>query len=204
MLYFFGGYHMGRHAKFNEDQILDATLHLVADGGPGAATIAAIAERLGAPSGSLYHRFKSRDLLLARLWVRTIKRFQRGFLAALAGDDLDAAALGAALHVVRWSREHMDEARVLLLFRREDLAARWAEDLGKELASLNSDVESALRDYARRRYGEEGGAVMQRVTFALVDVPYAAGRRYLLADTPPPPSVDALMAATCRCILASD
>ncbi len=195
---------MGRHAKFTEDQILDATLHLVADGGPGTTTIAAIAEQLGAPSGSLYHRFKSRDLLLARLWIRTIKRFQHGFLAALADDDLDAAALGAARHVVRWSREHMDEARVLLLFRREDLATQWAEDLGKELAILNSDVEAALWDYARRRYGVADGAMMQRVTFALVDVPYAAGRRYLLASAPPPPSVDALVAATCRCVLAAD
>jgi len=193
---------MTSRSRFTEDQILDATLRLMAAGGPGAATVAAIGELLGAPVGSIYHRFTSRDLVFAQLWVRTVKRFQHGFLAALAGDDLDAAALGAALHIVRWSREHVDEARVLLLFRREDLAERWAEDLGEELATLNMEVESALRAYARRRYGRDGDVVVQRVTFALVDVPYAAGRRYLLAGQPPPPSVDDLVAATCRCILS--
>lgn len=193
---------MARPARFTEDQIFDAALRLVAGGGPGAATIAGLAELLGAPVGSIYHRFRSRDLLLARLWLRTVKRFQRGFLDALADDDLDQAALGAALHVVRWAREHVDEARVLLLHRREDLlAAQWPEDLTTELAALNTDVESALRAHARQRYGHDGGQAVQRVTFAVVDVPYAAGRRYLIAGKPPPPSVDDLVAATCRCLL---
>lgn len=191
-----------RRSKFTEDQILDAALRLIAAGGPGAATISAIADLMGAPSGSIYYRFASRDLLFTRLWIRTIKRFQYGFLAALTNDDLEAAALGAALHVVRWAREHVDEARVLLLFRREDLAARWAEELGEELATLNMEVEAALRTYARRRYGQDDKEVEQRVTFALVDVPYAAGRRYLLGGQAPPPAVDDLVVTTCQCILA--
>ena len=69
---------MPRPAKFTEDQILDSALRLVAEGGPGAATIAGIAGLLGAPVGSIYHRFRSRDLLLARFWIRTIKDFQKG------------------------------------------------------------------------------------------------------------------------------
>jgi AcrR family transcriptional regulator len=36
-----------RPAKFTEDQILDSALRLVAEGGPGAATIAGIAGLLG-------------------------------------------------------------------------------------------------------------------------------------------------------------
>lgn len=196
---------MARPAKFDEEQILDAALHLVTEGGPGAATIGAIAERMKAPSGSIYHRFQSRDLLLARLWIRTIKRFQRGFLEALAADDLDEAAIGAALHNVRWLREHLAEARVLLLYRREDLAARWPDALGDELAVLNATVETALRDHARRRFGESGGAAdreaLRRVVFALVDVPYAAGRRHVLAAEPPPPSLDDLVTETCRSVL---
>ena len=59
---------------------MDAAMRLVAEGGPNAATVAGIAGALGAPVGSIYHRFKSRDLLLARLWIRTVKRFQVGFL----------------------------------------------------------------------------------------------------------------------------
>lgn len=192
---------MPRPAKFSEEQILDATLQLVADGGPAAATIAAIADALDAPVGSLYHRFRSRDLLLARLWIRTVRRFQEGFLEALADVDLDAAALGAALHSLRWSRQHVDQARLLLLFRRQDLAVRWPEELGAELAGLNVGVEAALRDHARRRYRRDDDESLRRVTFALVDIPYAAARRSLGAGRPPPPWVDDLVAATCRCLL---
>jgi AcrR family transcriptional regulator len=191
-----------RPAKFDEDQILDAALRLVADGGPNAATIAAIADALGAPVGSIYHRFRSRDLLLAKLWVRTVKRFQAGFLRALEADDLDAAALGTALHNLEWTREHPDEARVLLLYRREDLAERWPEELGEELANLNTDVERAVRDHTLRRFGEGGGAeALRRVVFALVDVPYAAGRRHLVHGEPPPPLVDELVTETLRRVL---
>lgn len=193
---------MPRPAKFTEDQILDAALRLVADGGPGAATIGGIAALMGAPSGSIYYRFKSRDLLLARLWIRTIKRFQRGFIAALGHDDLDAAALGAALYNVRWAREHLDEAKVLLLYRSEELAARWPHELGAELATLNADVFTAIRDHALRRYGRASdGAALRRVIFALIDVSYAAGRRHLIAGEPPPPSIDDLVTETCRCVL---
>lgn len=193
---------MTRAAKFTTEQILDAALRTMADGGPGATTIAAIGEQLGAPVGSIYHRFKSRDLIMAQLWIRTIRRFQRGFIDALTADDLDAAALGAVQYHLRWSREHFDEARVLVLYRRQDLAARWPEELGDDLATLNTAVESALQNYAQRRYGEAGGAAMQRVTYALVDVPYAAVRRYLLMGECPPPSVDDLVIVACRCVLS--
>lgn len=196
---------MPRPAKFDEDQILDAALRLVAEGGPGAATIAGIAGLLGAPVGSIYHRFGSRDLLLARLWIRTVKRFQGGFIEALRAADLDQAALGAALYNVQWTREHLEQARVMLLYRREDLAEKWPEELGEELAALNADVEGAMRDHALRRYGEGGGAeALRRVVFAVVDVPYAAGRRHLINGEPPPPLVDELVTETLRRVLAGD
>jgi AcrR family transcriptional regulator len=191
-----------RPSKFGEDQIMDAAMRLVAEGGPNAATVAGIAGALGAPVGSIYHRFKSRDLLLARLWIRTVKRFQVGFLRALEADDLDEAALGAALYNVEWTRRHVDEARVLLLYRREDLAERWPEELGEELAALNTDVERAVRDHVLRRYGEGGGAeAVRRVVFALVDVPYAAGRRHLVNGEPPPLLVDELVTQTLQRVL---
>ena len=49
-----------------------------------AATVSRIATSVGAPVGSVYHRFASRDVLMAELWLRTITRFQDGYLAALS------------------------------------------------------------------------------------------------------------------------
>lgn len=192
---------MGRPAKFDTEQMLDAAAGLLAEGGPGQATVAAIAQRLGAPSGSIYHRFESRDLLLGRLWIRTIYRAQAGFLDALQLDDLHRAATEAALHIPRWSRIHLAEATVLLLYRREDLAARWPEDLGGEISNLNVDLAAAMRSFTKRRFGRVTDRNLQEVAFALADVPYAACRRYLLAGQPPPPSVDDLVLKACEATL---
>lgn len=192
---------MGRRAMFSEERILDATLRLVSSGGPSAVTISALGEALTASVGSIYYRFRSRDLVLAGLWLRTVERFQRGFLDALGDDDVQAGAVRAALHTVAWSREHPEEARVLLLYRREDLATRWPAELGAQLAELNADVTAALRSYAVRRYRTDGPAVLRRVTLALVDLPYAATRRHLLAAEPSPPELEGLVVTACRCLL---
>jgi AcrR family transcriptional regulator len=192
---------VGRPAKFDTEQMLDAAAGLIANGGPGQATVAAIAQRLGAPSGSIYHRFESRDLLLARLWIRTIHRAQAGFLDALGLDDLHRAATQAALHIPKWSRTHLAEATVLLLYRREDLAASWPEDLGSEVSNLNVDLAAAMRSFTKRRFGRVTDRKLQAVTFALADVPYAACRRYLLAGRAPPAVVDDLVLKACDATL---
>jgi AcrR family transcriptional regulator len=192
---------MGRPAKFDGEQILDAAASLVAEGGPEEASVARIARHLGAPSGSIYHRFESRDLLLARLWMRTVLRAQPGFLAALELDDLTEAARQAALHIPRWSRDHRAEASVLLLYRRENLAERWPEELAPALAVLNDDIRDGVRRFTRRRFGRITQRHLQLVTFALIDVPYAACRRYLIAGEPPPRVIDELVVGVCECTL---
>jgi hypothetical protein len=83
----------------------------------------------------------------------------------------------AALHIPRWSRSHLEEATLLLLYRRQDLAARWPADLGAETSSLSDDITTALRRFTKRRYGRVTSRHLQTVAFALVDVPYAASRR---------------------------
>src|SRR6266702_343979 len=50
--------------KFGSDDFLDAALAIAAEQGLAGATVAAVTARLKAPTGSFYHRFASRDLLL--------------------------------------------------------------------------------------------------------------------------------------------
>ena len=195
---------MGRPPKFDVDQILDAAAGLVADGGPPSANVATIASVAGAPTGSIYHRFASRDLLLARLWIRTVERAQVGFLEALDQGALERAALDAALHIPRWSRRHLTDARILIQYRKEDLAGRWPEELRSELKDLNRSLELAIRDFTRCRYGRITAGALERTAFALVDVPYAGVRRHLLAGRKPPASVDQLVTRTVRCVLDGD
>ncbi|MGI8552143.1 MAG: TetR family transcriptional regulator [Dehalococcoidia bacterium] len=90
---------MARSAHYDQERILDAALQTASRTGPRAASIAALAAAIGAPTGSIYHRFRSRDLLMAELWLRTVERFQAGFLAALAtpGGELVRTAYLALL-----------------------------------------------------------------------------------------------------------
>ncbi|MFI6295591.1 TetR/AcrR family transcriptional regulator [Nonomuraea sp. NPDC050790] len=186
---------MGRPAKFTQEQMLDAALDILGADGPAAVTMAAVSARTGAPIGSLYHRFASRDLLLARLWLRCVESFQEGLLAAMAADDVEAAVL----HTPRWCRAHPAAAAALLLHRREDLAAEWPGPLGAELAEVNGRLAAALDAYLRRH----PGADRERLMFVLADVPYGAVRRHLLAGRTPPPELDTLIVTACRAVLAA-
>ncbi|MFW0787486.1 TetR family transcriptional regulator [Gordonia sp. CPCC 206044] len=170
---------MGRRPRFSTDEILDAALELVIAGGPAAATATAVGRAIGAPSGSVYHRFASRDEMMARLWLRTIENYQRPVIEAVGVDDLDAAADAAIAHCFDWTTEHRGEAALLLLYDKSDIAAAWPDTLARELREHNHAARAALRAYARRRYGSDDPAVMDRVTYALVDLPYAAVRRHL-------------------------
>ncbi|GAA4238322.1 TetR/AcrR family transcriptional regulator [Actinomadura meridiana] len=184
---------MGRPAKFDRDQILDAALTVTSEAGPGAVTISAIANHLGAPSGSLYHRFASRDLLLATLWIRTVHRFQEGFATALDQND----PVTAALHTPRWCRHHLNEAKLLLLYRHQDLATTWPTVLAPDLETLNTRTTNALTSYTSRN----PNTTHEHLIFATVDVPYGAVHRHLLKGNPPPPTVDDLITKTCQTVL---
>src|SRR5262245_382938 len=88
---------MSRTSEYDADQILTAAGRLIAASGPGGATIGAIARAVGAPTGSIYHRFPSRDVLLAQVWLRAATAFQAEFFRRLAGAPPRRAGLAAAL-----------------------------------------------------------------------------------------------------------
>jgi AcrR family transcriptional regulator len=66
---------MGR-AHFEHADFLDAARTLAIEHGPAAVTVGSVTQHLGAPIGSFYHRFASRDVLLAELWLTTVLAFQ--------------------------------------------------------------------------------------------------------------------------------
>lgn len=176
---------MGRVAKYTEQDILDAALELVASDGAHAASVVAIAGRLGAPSGSIYHRFPSRDLILATLWLRTVRRFQQGFLEAFLVDDAREVAQRAVLHTLEWTTAHPEQAMVLAMYRREDLIALWPQELGAELSTLNDDVRGALMQFAGSLYGSADSVALGKTRFALIEIPYAAVRQSMRGHRPP-------------------
>ncbi len=175
---------------------------LAADEGPAGSTIAAIAESLGAPTGSIYHRFASRDVLLGELWLQTVEGFQAGFQAALAGPQPQDAGLAAALHTPDWARAHPIPARLLLLHRREDFLPKgWPPEISEHAVELNKRTAVALRSFTRRALRSTSAAALRRSQYAVVDLPYAAVIPHLRAAEPPPRILDELITAAYQSIM---
>lgn len=188
---------MGRKAYFKRDEFMDAAMRMVAERGPGALTVSMLAKGMNAPIGSVYHRFPSRDVLLAEAWIRVVESFQREFLGALAKDGLQAA-----LNTIRWVREHPREACILLLYRREELVSGpWPEHLKGRVASLSRELDSGIRAFAKKQFGHAGKEALRRATFALVDVPLAAVRRHLPDGVSPPAFLDEMVRETYLAIM---
>ena len=162
------------------DMILDAARGIVLDRGLGAATVAAIAESSGAPIGSIYHRFRSVNELLAEMWIRAVRRSQARFASAAEQADPIEAAVAAALSVYDFCVDHPADARLLLSFRPEDLAEGGIDPAQRdELQRLNEPVKEVVKDLARRIYGRASRRSLDVVIMAVFDLPHGAVRRPL-------------------------
>ncbi|MCT2593808.1 TetR/AcrR family transcriptional regulator [Streptomyces sp. N2-109] len=179
---------MARPSRYGASDLLDAAVRLAAEGGPAAVTMAAVAKSVGAPSGSVYHRFADRPALLSELWLRTLDNFQSGFLSALESTAPRTAAMDAARHTVCWARDHPAEARVLRYNPRDFEQARWPQEAGRALQAANTRVYGAVHTLAHR-LGATGQVDVERVVVAVIDVPYALVQRHLQEGSPVPSHV---------------
>jgi AcrR family transcriptional regulator len=185
--------------KFDHQDFLAAALAIAAERGLPAVTVASITERLKAPTGSFYHRFASRDVLLGQLWLRTVLDFQQGIGAALDAGD----GLRAALHTPAWVRLHLDEARLLLLYHRDDFVqGGWPAALRDGVAAQARRMEAGFARFAHLVFGCDGPQELRRAQFLLAEVPVAAVRQHLLRREPPPPIVDELIRVTYHAVVA--
>jgi AcrR family transcriptional regulator len=179
---------MGRQRVHQPEAILDAARALVLEAGAGAATVGAIAGASGAPIGSIYHVFGSRDALLARLWIRAVERSQMRFLAALEHyTDPRDGAVAAALSIYDFARDEPGDARLLVSLRREDLMQMpLPPDVAAELTELNRPVQDAIGALAHRLYGRAARKQVDQTALAVFDLPYGALRRHLVSGHRPP------------------
>jgi AcrR family transcriptional regulator len=186
-------------AKFSQMDFLTAAQAIAAAKGPAAVTIASISARLGAPTGSFYHRFASRNVVLGELWLRTVLDFREGISAALDAGD----GLRAALHTPAWVRAHPDNARLLLMYDRKDFVqGEWPEELRERVAEMTQRMEAGSLRQARVIFGEDGREEVRLAQFLISEVPVAAVRQHLVRREAPPPLVDRLIRTTYRAVVA--
>jgi AcrR family transcriptional regulator len=161
--------------------------------------MSAVAADLGAPSGSIYHRFAGRDELAAALWLRTVERFQAGFIATLTvGDEPVDAAVAAACWVVEWAAAHPADAALLTRYRREDLIhGDYPEPVRRRADAAKTQLARALGGMARRL-----DQPLDRVIFAVVQIPYAAVRASVGSGRPIPVWTGAAVGSAARAVLS--
>lgn len=179
---------MGRPAKYDAAAIVAAASAIAGEGGPDAISMSAVATRLGAPSGSIYHRFASRGALRGAVWLDTVTRFHQQVLDVLDERRPTESALRAVRATIEFCRTDADRGAVLLAGRAAFAPDDWpAETLD---AVIDSDQTFFTRISAvARGVAKESGVDKQLVYLAIVDLPYAAVRRHLSSHRPIPPGL---------------
>jgi AcrR family transcriptional regulator len=183
---------MVRTARFSRNDFIDATMALVAEGGPAAATMQAIARRVGAPTGSIYHRFDSRSAVLGAAWNTAYA----SFVGAVAPLLRRGRPREAALAILRWSQEDGHRARFLLL----NEPATLFEDipppppLREELEKLEYELDAAFQDCVAAGGGRtDDDEALARAKFLIFDAPVAILRPYLAKGSPVPPFAERMI-----------
>ncbi|WP_431237622.1 TetR/AcrR family transcriptional regulator [Mycolicibacterium aichiense] len=172
--------------KHETDAILDAARGLILAEGPRAASVAAIAKASGAPVGTLYHRFGSRDAVVTAVWLRALTRFQSRAMAAAGSDPLEVA-VAMALAALEFATDCTEDARVLLAIRPGDLRdAQPDPEFTATLAAMNAPLADRVAELARQLFGRSDARSVDAVTRAVVDLPYAVVRRHAQGEGMPP------------------
>ena len=195
---------MPRPQKFDQDMILDAALKEGSRHGFETVSVSRIASRLGAPSGSLYHRYRSRDALVVELWLRTVERFQTAYVSTLAGKQpAKERVRGSIQFVFDWCKEHRAEAEMLMRYRRKDLLkGNMPSSISRRAAVLNEPAKHALNQLAHDL--NPSSPDIERVRFVCITLPMAAVRESLVAGERPSESVIQLVDEAASALLSTE
>ncbi|MCA9605744.1 MAG: TetR family transcriptional regulator [Myxococcales bacterium] len=192
---------MGRNPQHDATSLLAGARALLDAGRtPAELTIKAVSAEVSAPVGSIYYRFPSRAALLASLWLDAVE----GFQADLAARAETSASVGElARWPIEWCREHPSEARVLLVFRRDELLLPDVpEDLAARAAARGRELLALHRRLARRFLGSTRREALAAVRLALAEVPLAAIRERLRRGEALPTYLDDWVDAAAEAVVA--
>lgn len=175
---------MPRPEKFTTSELLDAAREAVAAHGR-QVTLAQIATQAHAPIGSLYHRFASREELLAQLWLRSIGRFHTALLAVIEqATNPHEALVETAVAVGAYCRANPSEAEAMTLYRQAHLAATGPETLREQASHINDAIFAQLAELTYAHYGRANDEQLALVRTAVVELPYGLLRPCIGAHIP--------------------
>ncbi|HRZ25258.1 MAG TPA: TetR/AcrR family transcriptional regulator [Spirochaetota bacterium] len=106
-----------------------------------------ICARGGTSVGSVYHHFKSKDQLAARVYIEGIKNYQSGYIEELLKHNRPRDGIFAIVRYhINWVYSNRDWARFLFRMRHEDFM--WAVE--EEFAQLNKKFFDTVGTWFRK------------------------------------------------------
>lgn len=179
---------MVRLAKYNDDSFIEAAIHIAAQCGTGAVSMASIAAKAGAPIGSLYHRFDSRGTVLARAWLKVRADFRDAVCRHWERGDTWRAVEA----LLEWSRSNPVYARFML---QSDDAPDFGElspqlhaELEADQAELDAAFERCLHTLPRSVDNP-----VHVLRFMLIGAPVAIVKPFLSQEQAIPTFIDAVL-----------
>lgn len=162
---------MGRTSQIDEAELFGVIANIMQK--DGTLSMQSIVSETGISTGSLYHRFQSREAMLAEAWVDALGAFQIAFIDAMnAGPDTGEEA---ALVTPRYCREFHDRALILACCQRSQFIG---QDMVSEklnaCAKRNTEMSKLLKAYAR-----ETSTPLDACYLGIVHYPLAVVRHYL-------------------------
>jgi AcrR family transcriptional regulator len=187
---------MGRLSTVDDARVFAAVARQMSSA--GATTLHALVAETGVSVGSLYHRYGSREGLLARAWLDAVRAFQGRVLAELESGSADAGER-AALATPRFCRAEPDRAALLACCRRSEfIGADTPAELRAEIEGVNVAAAAAVA-----RFAKANGHSLDAVRMALVAIPLGAVRLYL-PDKTVPRAVDDYVRVAYRAVIRAD
>ena len=198
---------MSRQRLHTLDDLLDVAEQIVTSGDPSGLTLRSLAAATGASNGTIYHAFGSKDVLLARLWLRSWCRLGDLMAEAMGEWSSDStgedAVVAVALTPVEFVRRFPASARLFFAQRRDQLfSADLPPEIETELASGQEKFVEVLIALARGVWGRGDRIAVEAIAVCVVDLPGGILRRRLLEDREADAATAARLEAAVRAILA--
>ncbi|MFE6509261.1 TetR/AcrR family transcriptional regulator [Nocardioides sp. NPDC057767] len=195
---------MSRQRLHTLDDLLDVAEQIVTSGDPSGLTLRSLAAAAGASNGTIYHAFGSKDVLLARLWLRSWCRLGDLMAEAMREGATGAdAVVAVALTPVEFVRRFPASARLFFAQRRDQLfSADLPPEVETELSSVQEKFVKVLIALARGVWDRGDRIAVEAIAVCVVDLPGGILRRRLLEGREADEATAARLEAAVRAILA--
>ena len=181
---------MGRVSTFSDEVVFSAVGDSFTRNGD--LRLQELAAKTNVSIGSLYHRYGSREGLLASAWLDALYAFQEQFIQAISSDKVRAGE-DTALVTPRFCRSEPDRARILTCCRLEEFTSpKTPSDSLKEIDEANQRLFAAVKQFARKKGYSHTSCQLGMVAF-----PLAAVKMYL-PHKPVPKEIDRHVTAAYR------